>query len=163
MWVWSHVMVSTIVFGPNPEAVLGAILPDLFNIPNWFLKFETRKVSFKLMLKSEKRFDKKLNSGLVWDTDQIFHSFSCTAVALLLTAHFYNQNPVLFRFFGSWALHVLIDYLTHKDQFFPFFPFFEGFGFRLGLINYNPRNAVALVTDLALFALTLVRLGHLPL
>ncbi len=161
MWTWSHVMVSTIVFGPSPEMFWGTVLPDTFDYVNWIKNFGKKKVSVKLLLKDQHKFNKKNNEGLVWDIDQAFHSFICTGVVIGLAVYFLtNNSPGLLVFFGSWALHTLTDYLTHTDQIYPFFPFSK-WGVKLGLLNYNPASPLSFVFDAVLLAGFLMRMGWL--
>lgn len=160
MWTWSHLMVTTIVLGPSPAAYLGAVLPDAFDYLNWINNFGKKKVNTKLLLKDEKKFNKHNNSGALWDIDQIFHSFTSTGISLYLTYYFYQLGDILlFSFFAAWSLHILTDYLTHTDQFYPLFPFSRKIGIKLGLTNYNPGNLKVMLTgDAVLFLLTLLRL-----
>lgn len=160
MWTWTHLMVSTIVVGPSPEMFLGTVLPDSFDYLNWINHFGKRHVNIKLLLNDESKFNKKNNSGIIWEIHMISHSFLFTAGTIGLALYSSQTgNTILFNFFTSWWLHTLSDYLTHRDQTYPLFPFIHKIHLRRGLTNWNLRNIkVELLGDLILFTIMIFRL-----
>lgn len=151
MFITSHVLLSLAVFGPRPEAIIGTILPDVFDYFNWVYHRRQGVISLDLLKNDPHQFDKNNDQGLLWEIDHACHSLFIFGLCLIAGAF----GSVLFL---SYGLHLVVDYFTHTRQPFSYLPFGKQ-TFLIGIYNLGSKNfKKMLIGDVLLAVLVFWRL-----
>lgn len=152
MTTWSHLMIGTIIFGPRAEMVAGTLTVDTFDYLNWITRYFTGRLPLKLLKSDPKKFDEIIDSGPIWQLHQFFNYTLWSLAASLYLAFYFHSI-----FFGSWAIHVFLDYFTHKNYYL-FFPI-RAVKIKSLIIDYNLKNSKkTLIIDAFLFVVMVIRL-----
>lgn len=145
-------MIGTIIFGPRPEMVVGTLAVDAFDYLNWITRYFAGKLPLKIVKSDPEKFDKIVDSGLIWKIHQ-FLNYSLWSFLFSLSLSFYFRSI----FFGSWALHVFLDYFSHKNYYL-LFPIKRA-KIKFALFDYSLKNfRKTLIIDAFLFAVMIIRL-----
>lgn len=153
MTTWSHLMVGTIIFGPKPEMVAGTLVVDTFDYLNWITRYFSGRLPLKIVKSNPQKFDQIVDSGPIWEIHQLLnYSIWSFLISYFLAWQFKSI------FFGSWAIHVFLDYLSHKNYYL-LFPL-KIIKIKSALIDYSLKNMKkTLLLDVILLILTIARLA----
>ena len=161
MTTWSHLIIGTILYGPQPGMVAGTLYVDTFNYLNWVTRFFSGNLPLKLLRTNPEKFDQIVDQGILWQLHQIFNYSLWSLLASLVFAYYFHSidNVIGFVFFISWAIHIGVDYFTHENH-YPFYPL-RLLKIKNSVINYQVKNMKkTLVIDGVLFVVMVLRLVY---
>ena len=159
MWIPTHLLVTTAVFGPRPEALLGAVLPDVLSYANWGTKLIRGKLKKADLLSGEDRVNSITNNGIIWEAHTFLHSFWIAGITLGGAIFTQKNSLSVSIFLYSYFLHIFLDYFTHKIKWWPLIPY-KGWKTDFGIFEYNLANwKTVLAIDAFLLLLTALRIN----
>lgn len=152
MTTWSHLMIGTIIFGPQPEMVIGTLAVDSFDYLNWITRYFTGRLPLKIVKSNPEKFDRIVDSGFIWEIHQCLnYSLWSFLISLFLSWQFKSI------FFSSWAIHVFLDYFSHRNYYL-LYPL-KFIKIKTALIDYSVNNfKKTLIIDVVLFVIMSLRL-----
>lgn len=144
----SHILWANLLFpGDFWAIVLGSLIPDIFNGPNWLYRLITGKGTFwktredliGLILGTDKYGDgwKYVNRGPLFNLVLFLNSIFALLIVWFLALKV-NRGIINKHFAFSYTFHIFLDLFTHKNSegWMPFYPF-SNFQFNPGIVRWG--------------------------